>query len=137
MIVLYKCEICGEISENKSVIEACEKKGKPIPLVNVGDVIYFKDCEETPVLYGRKEIFEDDCISKTMRIASIMLNRLCKYKVRYIKIHGHEIEYILGEIKGESVEWNACNDFEHWWHYPSIYGNDLMRKVLKKKYNDK
>ena len=138
---LYKCEICGAISENKSVIEACEKKEKPIPLVNVGDIVYFKDCSGTPVLYGEEKststhLFEDDSIGKTMRQARVFLNHLCKYKVKDIKIHGHEVEYILGGIKGESAEWNVSPDFEYWWHYPSIYGNDLMRKVLEE-YNSK
>ena len=46
------------------------------------------------------------------------------------------------ETKWEPVFWIArhiakvCPDFEYWWHYPSIYGNDLMRKVLEE-YNSK
>ena len=138
---LYQCEICGTISENKSLIEACEKKEPPIALVSIGDIVYFKDCAETPVLWGEEKsvyshLFADDCIGRTMRQARIFLNQLCKYKVKDIKVHGHDVEYILGGIKGESQEWNASNDFEYWWHYPSIYGNDLMRKVLKR-YNSK
>lgn len=136
---LYKCEVCGQIYENKKMAEECEKKEKPILLVNIGDIIYFKDCEKTPVLFGEEKklpcysyLFDDNCIGREMRKArSICLDVLYKYEVSGIKIYGHNVEYILRGIKGESTCFNASIDFEHFWHYPSIFGNDLMRKVLK------
>lgn len=136
---IYECDICGARSENKKWIEECEKKGRPIPLVNVGDVVYFKDCEETPILFGEEKkaphnthLFDKNIVGKTMRLArQLFLNQLCKYEVAEIKICGHKIEYFLKGIKGESVHFTAGFEFEYVWHYPTIYGNDFMEKVLR------
>ena len=45
------CEICGRQSEDKDDIEKCENVGVPAPLVNIGDILYFNDCKETPILF--------------------------------------------------------------------------------------
>lgn len=139
MRVLYQCETCGRTSENKSDIEKCETKGIPKPLVNIGDTIYFKDCEETPVLFGEgkdpfSKLYSDDIIGVTMREACTCLNQLCEYKVINIIIEGHNVEYILGSSE-KYHSYDACVGGYHW-HYPKIYGNKLMKKILNK-YNKK
>ena len=55
-----------------------------------------------------------------------------KYKVQDIIVDGHEIEYRLQGIKGESVNFSASDDFKSFWRYPVIYGNDFMQKILDK-----
>ena len=49
-----------------------------------------------------------------------------------IIVDGHEIEYRLQGIKGESVNFSASDDFKSFWRYPVIYGNDFMQKILDK-----
>lgn len=52
--MIYKCEICGRESANIEEIRECENIGIPKPIVSEGDIIYFKDCKDTPLYY---EIF--------------------------------------------------------------------------------
>lgn len=129
---LYRCEICGAISEDKEKIEQCEKKGKPEPLVNKGDVIYFKDCKETPLLYGRNEMYLPKRVITVIDRARIFFNILNPYKVKDIIIDGHHIEYVLSGTKGKSADWSATDNFEQWYHYPTIYGNKFMKEILDK-----
>lgn len=135
MINLYKCEICGRQSENKNEIEKCENIGVPVPLVNVGDIIYFKDCKETPILYGKEELLMklsyDSIICQSMKKARLFLNQLLRYEVGDIIIDGHNIEYRLKGIKGESVNFSASDDFVYFWRYPVIYDNDFLKDVLE------
>ena len=56
---LYMCEICGRQSEDKEEIEKCENVGVPVPLVKVGDLIFFKDCKETPILFENEKILTE------------------------------------------------------------------------------
>ncbi len=133
---LYMCEICGRQSEDKEEIEKCENVGVPVPLVKVGDLIFFKDCKETPILFENEkiltEISNESSIYAAIRKARIFLNQLLKYKVQDIIVDGHEIEYRLQGIKGESVNFSASDDFKSFWRYPVIYGNDFMQKILDK-----
>lgn len=133
---LYICEICGRQSEDKKEIKKCESVGVPISLVNIGDIIYFKDCKETPILFGNEklltEISNTGSIYYTMRKARIFLNQLLKYKVQNIIVDGHEIEYRLQGIEGESVNFSASDDLKTFWRYPVVYGNDLMQEILDK-----
>lgn len=141
---LYRCEICGATSENKEMIEQCEKKGKPQPIVNEGDIIYFKDCKETPLLYG-KEV--DGYFSFNFRLpkyiqdvvdrARVFFNVLSPYRVKKVEIKGHNISYILGGIKGKSADWTSVDyGSGNTFHYPTIDDNELMQKILEK-YNKK
>lgn len=139
MIILktmYMCKICGRQSEDKNEIEKCESVGVPVSLVNIGDIIYFKDCKETPILFGNEklltEISNTGSIYYTMRKARIFLNQLLKYKVQNIIVDGHEIEYRLQGIEGESVNFSASDDLKTFWRYPVVYGNDLMQEILDK-----
>lgn len=136
MKTMYMCKICGRQSEDKNEIEKCESVGVPVSLVNIGDIIYFKDCKETPILFGNEklltEISNTGSIYYTMRKARIFLNQLLKYKVQNIIVDGHEIEYRLQGIEGESVNFSASDDLKTFWRYPVVYGNDLMQEILDK-----
>jgi hypothetical protein len=134
MKTLYVCEICGQTSEDKSVIEKCESRGVPTPLVNVGDIICFNDCPETPILYNHSLYYGDIDLSPSMvnilNTAKLFFNQTCKYTVKRIDIDGHNISYKLGGIKGESVcmdGWNSSVSI----YYPCINGNEFMKKVLQ------
>lgn len=141
---LYKCEICGEISEDKEKIEKCESKGKPKILVNIGDVIYFKDCKETPLLYEKEvnnpisSIFGmPTYIQDVIDRARVFFNVLNPYKVKDIQIKGHDISYILEGIDGKSVDWTSIDySSGNTFHYPEIHGNKFMLEILDK-YNKK
>ena len=141
---LYRCEICGATSEDKEKIEQCEKKGKPEPLVNEGDIIYFKDCKETPLLYGKEtdDPFDfyfglPDYVQKVINRARIFFNVLNPYRVKRVEIKGHNISYILEGIEGKSVDWTSIDyGSGNTFHYPEIDGNELMGKILEK-YNKK
>ena len=51
--MLYKCEICGHLYRDIEEAQKCEARGYSEELVKVGDIIYFKDCKDTPILYGK------------------------------------------------------------------------------------
>ena len=137
MITYYKCEICGATSTNKEAVIKCENKGAPIPLVKEGDIIYFKDCEETPVLhnslpngsYLRYKL--TDIITKM----EWFIGKLYKYRVLKIEIIGHDIKYILGPIPDDdenfaNFTYIDLNTTYKSYTYPTIEGNELMQKVL-------
>lgn len=140
MKMLYKCEICGRISEHKSEIEKCERKGRQNPLVREGDIVYFKDGPETPIIYdfdnrlGRalfNNYKEKEYKPKTN--GKYPINKIYKYMVAKVDIQGHCISYTLQGIEGESIdfcyqEFDRINTF---FHYPTIVGNDMMELVLK------
>lgn len=138
---LYQCEICGYISEDEENVKKCENCGVPIPLANEGDIIYFSDCEETPILY---DLYDDKFFSiafvgndfyslktKAYNLARFEFNTLKKYKVEEISVIGHDISYKLSMIEGEShqiVIYNKCGTY----YYPIIKGNNLMKKNIEK-----
>lgn len=134
MKILYECKICGRQSEDKNEIEKCENIGVPVPLVSVGDIIYFKDCKETPILYGKEELLTklsfDSNIYQSMKKARLFLNLLLRYEVSDVIINGHNIEYRLNGLKGESGSFSASDDFVYFWRYPVIYSNDFMQDIL-------
>ena len=138
MKIIYKCEICGNTSETKSKIQKCEKQGIPRPLLNIGDTIYFKDCEETPVVFGMEkdffsDLYDSDIIGMAIRkVHSTLLNNIYEYKIRDIKIDGHSIKYIL-----EGPTDCTANVGSRIWHYPTIHGNTLMRKIISNYNNPK
>lgn len=140
----YRCEICGAISEDKEKIEQCEKKGKPEILVNEGDIIYFKDCKETPLLYGREVenyfglyVELPDYIQHVVDRARVFFNVLNPYKVKKVKREGHNISYVLEGIDGKSADWTSVDySSGNTFHYPEIHGNEFMTQILEK-YNKK
>lgn len=110
------CEICGRQSEDKDDIEKCENVGVPAPLVNIGDIIYFNDCKETSILFGNEKLLtkisNTGSLYDTMRKTRVFLNQLLRYKVQNIIVDGHEIEYRLQGIKGESINFSASDDLK-------------------------
>ena len=153
--LLFTCEICGKTSHNNDEILACEKRGRVIPLVNVGDVLLFKDdveavlgkeaaqrrcaiykgnplvslCYDSDV-FGFNEL-EWRTVFRGYALRGISLN---KYEVLGVRIYGHDsIYYGLG-IDGASV---TCEgNWEISYTYPVIKGNEIMTGILKA-YNSK
>jgi len=133
--VLYKCEICGRLSDNIKEIEECENKGIPTPIVNEGDIIYFKDCEDTPLYFGilKSILNNSEDFFKVYQKASIFFNNLLPYEVSKIIIDGHDILYRLKGIKGKSTSfYSGSIDYEHGYYYPEIHNNELMNEILEK-----
>lgn len=135
MITYYQCEICGAKSKYKNAILRCENKGVPTPLVKEGDIIYLKDCKETPVLYVEHPsspitypIGKLHELKEEMR--QFFIGKLYKYKVSKIKIIGHDIKYILMPIEDEYAANFSYTDYAITYTYPTIEGNELMQKVL-------
>lgn len=137
--MLYKCEICGRLSDNIKEIEECENKGIPTPIVNEGDIIYFKDCEDTSLYFGilKSILNNSEDFLEVYQKASIFFNKLLPYEVSKIIIDGHDILYRLKGIKGESASfYSGSIDYEHGYYYPEIHNNELMNEILEK-YNKK
>lgn len=134
IFMIYKCEICGRESINIDEIEECENKGIPTPIVSEGDIIYFKDCEDTPLYYGilNSLLNKSKDFLEVYQKASIFFNKLVPYEVSKIIIDGHDILYRLKGIEGKSKSfYSGSIDFEHGYYYPEIYGNEFMNEILK------
>ena len=122
MKVIYRCEICGSESEDKSIIDRCEERGIAIPLVNEGDQIYFNDCKQTPHYYYEKIDFcTSDGMKKYINEAHTLLNCLLKYTVEKVFVRGHDVEYwlMLYSEKGTPVFRRI------------LYGNGFMSLILE------
>lgn len=138
MITNYICEICGNWDTDKNKIIECEKRGIPIPLVEVGDIIYFNDCEQTPVFYGKIDRMLDMDIDyeftregQAIRKSEFFMNQIQKFEVLDIKIKGHNIEYRLGGDEEYGYNFVSLDlTSGKILAYPTIHGNDLMQKVL-------
>lgn len=102
--MIYKCEICGRESANIEEIIECENIGVLKPIVNEGDIIYFKDCKDTPLYYGilNSAIYKPKDFLEVYQCASIFFDKLVPYKVPKIIIDGHDISYRLKGIEGKS-----------------------------------
>lgn len=143
----YVCDICGRISTNKNQIIECENRGKPVPLVREGDIIYFKDCQETPIYYKyvndknsvminypnyMSYFYEEDYdlyrhISKSYLVGHV----LRAWFIYKIEIIGHGVNYYLGtQSTGGSFTYGYNNYFDPEWVYPVIESNEMMLKIL-------
>lgn len=145
MKIIYKCEICGSEYLTKKEALECESKGIPNPLVNIGDYIYFRDCKESPILHDVNiNNFEwDDAIYNAVLKMSYLIGKLYKYRVLDIKIDGHKIQYFLGDYdldREDNIAQYAVikldNNYDKF-HYPTIYGNNMMQLILNLYNQDK
>lgn len=137
--MLYKCEICGMESDNIEEIKKCESRGLPNAIVSIGDIIFFKDCKDTPLYYwiANKVLYSSKDFSEVYQRATVFFNELLPYEVSEIIINGHDISYRLKGVKGKSKNfYSGSIDYEHGYYYPEIYGNEIMTEILEK-YNKK
>lgn len=133
IVMIYKCEICGRESTNIEEIRECENIGIPKPIVSEGDIIYFKDCKDTPLYYEifNSVLYKSEDFFKVYQQASIFFNQLVPYEVSKIIIDGHNISYRLKGIEGKSKSfYSGSIDFEHGYYYPEIHGNEFMNEIL-------
>ena len=151
----YTCEICGNTSTDIEVIKKCEEQGIDKPLVNINDVIYFKD-------YGETEIYSDEYLNDRINgygtcylefYKGIRRRKdtktVCKLYVCGIEISGHSISYFLSTYKVKNFETKTyLNNFTRIGYknntiyceineycslnYPKIISNEFMQKFLDK-----
>ena len=124
---LYECEICHTQNEDMEYILKCESKGVPRQLVNVGDIVFFKDCEETPIMYGAN-VFDYNFFQVKTRCLAYT-NKGIHLTVIKINKNGHRISYILGLNDNALIGWDFHGDC-----YPVVNGNELMKKILNASY---
>ena len=140
--MLYKCEICGRLYRDIEEAQKCEARGYSEELVKVGDIIYFKDCKDTPILYSKLYEYLDKGIRPPKYIeyaydhASINFNILQPFEVYKIVYKGHDIYYYLIKIPGKSYSFyfnyiDYTNAERDYW-YPEIKGNEFMQKIIDK-----
>lgn len=143
----YICDICGRISTNKNQIVECESRGEPVPLVREGDIIYFKDCQETPIYHnyihdktpssGMKKDYashmdylyhEEHELYRHITMSYLIGSDLREWIVSGIKINGHRIEYHLVTKPGRNrLIYGSPLSYEI---YPVIKSNEEMLKIL-------
>lgn len=146
----YVCDICGRISTNKNQIIECESRGRPTSLVQEGDVIWFKDCEETPIYHnyindkspqiGIRENYqsymsylcsEERQIYKHITTSYLVGSKLNEWIVGKIEIIRHDIKYyMVTKLGGGNFSYSHDNYFNLEWEYPVIESNDIMLKIL-------
>lgn len=146
----YVCDICGRISTNKNQIIECESKGRPIPLVQEGDIIYFKDCQETPIYHNyindkspqigivgnyqsyMSYLYVEECdLYKHINISYLVGSKLKEWIVAKLEIIGHDIKYYLvTKSGGGNFSYSLYHYFNPEWVYPVIESNDMMLKIL-------
>jgi len=140
MIELYKCEICGNTSEDKVNVFFCEGKGVPTPIVEIGQKIVFCDCELTPVLYDEAPAYlsrlpfdkEYNTYEKMLYHSHQYIDLVMELEIVNIKINGHEISYFLGRNNSPVFAYGIFT--EKTYSYPEIKGNELMQKILDANY---
>jgi hypothetical protein len=108
----YRCEICNKVYNTEDDANHCEAKGIEIPCINVGDVIYFKDCEETPVAYEKYHdidnrmgdyVLDSDSFWKDIYYHNY--DQIIKYTISKIEQDGHRLLYILKGKGNHKLFW--------------------------------
>lgn len=146
----YMCDICGRISTNKNQIIECESRGRSTPLVHEGDIIYFKDCQETPIYHyyindkspqigikGNYQSYMNYLYCEERQLYE-HINRsymvgcdLREWAIGKIEIVKHGIKYYLvTKLKCGNFSYRNYHYFGREWVYPVIESNDMMLKIL-------
>lgn len=102
-ITMYQCEICNEVYFNQDEALECERKGKEVPLVKVGQHVEYE-----------------------VRVGGGFDPFYVEMRVKNIEDKGHFLVYHLEEYDEDENEW-----YESGYVMSGIWGNEEFLKLCK------